>query len=262
MQTVLNTAARLLVVIPSFVSIDNTPCLLDTHLGTYGEFNLYAPTEACSRLAVDAMRMAVAITVPQDTTALVWVEEVPFEEDVLSIERAESRGAFESALVQLQQPVLRTVSPSGGVAVEDTEAQDTYLLFDTPTSALIAFAKSAEAVPLLSEYFPPHYKTSIVPHEPIRPTSDDALAPLRTVLANLKYDSSVDQVVNNLTTAQIKNDIRYLTGEDSESPITSRFSVSRGAFLAADWLKENVEAQGAECELWRFLTGFAPDVIW
>jgi len=60
---------------------------------------------------------------------------------------------------------------------------------------------------------------------------------------------------------QMRNDIRFLTGEDLSSPILSRHSFSEGARIAANWLRDRVENTGARCELRQFLPGFSPNVI-
>ena len=57
-------------------------------------------------------------------------------------------------------------------------------------------------------------------------------------------------------------DARWLTGEDSHSPIVSRHSFHSDTKKAAEWLVEKFEETGAECRLEPFLTGFAPNVIW
>ena len=64
----------------------------------------------------------------------------------------------------------------------------------------------------------------------------------------------------------MRSDIRYLTGEDKDSPIVSRHSFAPGSRVAAEWIKEQVESTakgtGVKCELRDFLEGFAPNVIW
>lgn len=57
------------------------------------------------------------------------------------------------------------------------------------------------------------------------------------------------------------NDIRFLTGEDGVSGITSRHSFAEGSRTAANWLKDRFEYTGATCELQAFLVGFAPNVV-
>jgi len=60
----------------------------------------------------------------------------------------------------------------------------------------------------------------------------------------------------------MRNDIRYLTGEDENSGIISRHSFTQGAHDAAKWIKDRIQLSGAKCELREFRTGFAPNVIW
>jgi hypothetical protein len=85
---------------------------------------------------------------------------------------------------------------------------------------------------------------------------------LRDILSNLRFNPEVARIVSNISLPQVRNDIRFLTGEDGKSGIKSRHSFSSGALVAAEWLKVRLEETGAKCELRHFLPGFAPNVIW
>ncbi|PPQ71101.1 hypothetical protein CVT24_009852 [Panaeolus cyanescens] len=110
---------------------------------------------------------------------------------------------------------------------------------------------------------PAFWKSTLLPTSPSSyiPVPPSAIEPVKHILENLRFNPQVASVVNNISLAQIKNDVRFLTGEDGESGIVSRHSFSKGAVTAAHWLKERVEATGASCRLMPFLTGFAPNVI-
>lgn len=59
--------------------------------------------------------------------------------------------------------------------------------------------------------------------------------------------------------------IRHLSGEDADAAgarLLSRHSFSQGAKDAADWIEHQLKLTGARCRQERFLTGYAPNVIW
>jgi len=110
---------------------------------------------------------------------------------------------------------------------------------------------------------PRFFKTVSVSSSPsaLIPVPSESVKRVRDLLATVKFDPAVASIVNNISVPQMRNDIRYLTGEDARSPIVSRHSFSEGARIAALWLKDRFEDTGAKCELRDFLAGFAPDVI-
>jgi hypothetical protein len=80
--------------------------------------------------------------------------------------------------------------------------------------------------------------------------------------ANIRFDPVVSSLVNSISLNQMRDDIRWLTGEDGKSGIISRHSFAEGSRVAATWLKERFEETGANCELKLFISGFAPNVAW
>jgi len=78
----------------------------------------------------------------------------------------------------------------------------------------------------------------------------------------VEHDPEIALLIGGLSISELGKDIRYLTGENPKSPILSRSSFSKGARLAAEWILEEIEETGAECELKSFLPGFAPNVVW
>ncbi|KAH7096202.1 hypothetical protein BKA62DRAFT_676069 [Auriculariales sp. MPI-PUGE-AT-0066] len=84
---------------------------------------------------------------------------------------------------------------------------------------------------------------------------------IEEVLANLTFSSDVATVVHSITSQSIRADVRYLSGEDKDSPIWSRHSFSDGALVAADWVLWKFEQAGGKCHLWKWGEGFAPDVV-
>lgn len=84
---------------------------------------------------------------------------------------------------------------------------------------------------------------------------------LANITKHLKSNNALHNAVSTLNATSIRDTVRYLTGEDKSSGITSRHSFTPGARIAADWLKKETEKTGAKCELFYYLDGFSPDVI-
>jgi hypothetical protein len=96
-----------------------------------------------------------------------------------------------------------------------------------------------------------------LPHE----TESDSDKRLEEILSKIHFNPDVASVLSSLSIAQMSYDIRWLTGEASDSPLISRHSFSDGARVAAQWLKSKFQEFGAECSYMEFLEGFAPNVI-
>ena len=136
------------------------------------------------------------------------------------------------------------------------------ILHQSPTSLLISIPPfQARTIDML---LPPFWKSALLPREPVpyRAVSPSAIEPLKKVLKKLKFDPVVASIVNNISIPQMRNDIRFLTGEDERSGIISRHSFTPGAVIAARWLKARFENSGAECHYKPFLQGFVPNVVW
>ncbi|KAF9346846.1 hypothetical protein BGX26_001640 [Mortierella sp. AD094] len=85
--------------------------------------------------------------------------------------------------------------------------------------------------------------------------------PIERKLQSLKHRKSLQSLVDKVNIDRLRKDIIWLTGEDEESPIQSRFSVHPDVRLAADWIAEQIESTGANCEQRGFLPGFSPNII-
>ena len=132
----------------------------------------------------------------------------------------------------------------------------------TESSAILSI--SPHFLPHVDKALPPSYKAYALPKIPlpVRRVPDEAKERIRHWTDLVEYDDDISWIVEGLSIAELREDIRYLTGEDPSSPILSRSSFSEGGLLAAEWILEQIEETGAECELKRFLVGFAPNVIW
>ena len=92
-------------------------------------------------------------------------------------------------------------------------------------------------------------------------TESDADKRLRKILSTVHFNPDVSSILSSISLARMSFDIRWLTGEASDSPIISRHSFSDGALVAAKWIRSKMEEYGAKCEYMDFLEGFAPNII-
>ena len=134
--------------------------------------------------------------------------------------------------------------------------------YHTDSSAILTI--SPRLLSHIDKVLPPSYNAYGLPKFPLpfRRISDEARERIRRWTDSVEYDGDIGWIVDGLSIAELREDVRYLTGEDPDSPILSRSSFSEGGRLAAEWILEQIEETGAECELKQFLTGFAPNVVW
>ncbi|KAI0063689.1 Zn-dependent exopeptidase [Artomyces pyxidatus] len=255
-------ALALLAVFPyDTPDITSSNCLVDSYYGTYGTQSVFLPDLSCP-FFVTSDASAPTIFQPQSDHQLVWVEQAAVEERL-----HDATASFEpSNIARYIQALsyIQTLGASGAqngqqpLALSQPEAA---VLHHTSTSALLSLPTFYAQ--RLSLVLPATWRIYALPDEPVPfiPVAEPAVARVRNLLSTLKFDPLVAKVVNNISVAQIHNDIRWLTGEDDKSGIESRHSFSDGALTAAGWLKVRFEETGATCELRPFLNGFAPNVI-
>ncbi|KAF8622131.1 hypothetical protein AX15_007262 [Amanita polypyramis BW_CC] len=116
---------------------------------------------------------------------------------------------------------------------------------------------------VLDMQLPRFWKSTLIPSNPTvyHPVPSPSEDHVQRIVSQLHFNPVIASAVNNISLPQMKDDIRFLTGEDGESGIVSRHSFSPGALVAANWLKGRFEEMGATCELKPFLSGFAPNII-
>ncbi|THV08263.1 Zn-dependent exopeptidase [Dendrothele bispora CBS 962.96] len=198
---------------------------------------------------------ASVVPVSQNYQQLVWVQEKAVDS---SLKPPSFRDEFQLFLERLSSAHS---DASQGFAQQVLESSGYELLYRTETAALLHM--SHEMTYQLDTLLPRYWKPTVLPTSPVPfiPVPDSAVEPVRKALADLKFDSTVDSLVKNISVLQMRNDARFLTGEDEKSGIASRHSFSSGARVAAQWLKERFEDTGASCKLKTFLQGFAPNVV-
>jgi hypothetical protein len=159
----------------------------------------------------------------------------------------------------------------GNVQMSDVGQQETLsqlsppfyeVLYQTADALLLSVPPTeAYGIDLI---LPRLWKSTILPSDPVEyiPVPPEDVEPIRKVLSKLRFNPDIASIVNNISIEQMRSDIQYLTGEDGKSGIVSRHSFTSGAIQAAEWIKEKIEKSGAECELWKFMYGITPNVIW
>jgi len=201
-----------------------------------------------------------------ESQQLVWVEEQSVEPTLKF--NAEVRGnTLDRFLDDLTKQwtsseystTQEQVVLSGTHAERDTPAY--HIHHRTETAALLSV--DPDKALIIDTLLPVYWKSTILPSRPISyiPVPTSSIEHIKEVLSNLKFNPEIASVVNNISVAQIKYDIEFLTGEDGKSGIVSRHAFSTGALVAAEWLKERFEETGATCKLRPFLTGFSPNVV-
>lgn len=190
-------------------------------------------------------------------TSLFWLEREAVDEslslsakDELFEYLVELEGLNAPSLSEGQQPLNTGV----GSAIE--------VLLRGPDALLLRV--DLQRTPILEVPPPRLWKAALISDSPVpfTPVPSLAVDRVKQILSKVKFDPLVASVVNNISVPQLKNDIRFLTGEDGKSGIESRHSFSDGILVAAEWLKARMEDTGATCELKPFLSGFGPNIIW
>ena len=243
----------------------NEFCLSNNYYGTYGDTSLFllSPDSECfaslQSTAPPGYIESGVLSISKAHHQLMYLRKMPVQDD------EDSLSQLTTALERLDTSVFAD-SDSGASDSQTTfglEGHDKYsFLHYTGVDAIISVPP--HLIPHIDKALPRSFKAYAIPTEPldITPVPEEAVERVKGWLKNLKFDEDVASIVSDISVPQMRNDIRYLTGEDSSSPLLSRHSFSEGAKIAAKWLKDRIENTGARCELREFLVGFAPNVIW
>jgi hypothetical protein len=238
--------------------IFSNECLAQSYLGTYGTQSIFTPPQSC--LDSFASKTDVPTLHFHPDTQFVWVEQAALEEHLIDYPFSlQSLQGYLGTLHDIHTTIYDTQPDDQEPLLSSLEK---HLLHHTSTSALLAF--SPAYITQLSHILPPTWRIYKLPSVPFSsvPVPESAVDRVRDILTSLKFNPDVANIVSNISLAQMRNDIRFLTGEDGKSGIESRHSFSSGARVAAEWLKVRLQETGACCELQEFLPGYAPNVIW
>ena len=242
----------------------NEYCLSNNYYGTYGDTSLFllSPESECfaslQATTPPGYLESGVLSVTKANHPLMYIRKMSVEDDTDSVNQ------LAKALEHLNaHPADSDSGPPDSQTTFGLGGQDEYsFLHHAGVDAIISVPP--RLIPHIDRVLPRSFKAYAIPTEPlaITPVPEEAVDRVKGWLEDLKFNEEIASIVSDISVPQMRNDIRYLTGEDSSSPIVSRHSFSEGARIAASWLKDRIENTGAHCVLRDFLIGFAPNVIW
>jgi hypothetical protein len=234
------------------------------YYGTYhsrSPVSIYIGPEICqtiSSLYSESSEAVKLLGLRNEDRSLVWIEEVVAEGSL-----RESEPNFSTSLKEFSTPALPL---DGQLVLQDQPRRNYEVIWSSADAAIIA-VPTKELV-TLDMYLPRLWEAVALPGSPLplpHRLSSKSTTPsderLGAILSHLKFDPEVSAVLSAISSAQMLWDVRWLTGESSESPIISRHSFSDGARTAAEWIKTRFQDYGAKCRYMDFLEGFAPNII-
>lgn len=240
-------------------------CLSNNYYGTYGDTSLFllSPDSECFQslraTAPPGYIESGLLPVAEPNHQLMYVHKMPVQDD-----RPGSVHQLSRALDR-----LNAYTPDSDSGASDSQttfglgSQGKYsFLHYSGSDAIISVPP--HLVPHIDKALPHAFRAYAIPIEPlsIDPVPEEAVERVKGWLRDLKFNEEIASISSDISALQMRNDVRYLTGEDLSSPLLSRHSFSEGARIAANWLRDRIENTGARCELKQFLSGFAPNVIW
>jgi len=235
-------------------------CLADNYYGTYGGQNVFI-LSSDSKCDLSELKFGtgsrLSLIPVRPYHELLFVKKM--EVEAVRTDECSLHGGLER-LVAHTADVTRITSGMQQPLNQDSPAYT--IPFHTESSAVLTI--SPHLLPHIDTALPPSYKAYALPRLPLpfRPVPEAAKERIVRWTDSVEHDPEIALLIGGLSISELGKDIRYLTGENSMSPILSRSSFSEGARLAAEWILEEIEETGAECELKSFLPGFAPNVVW
>ncbi|GJJ11731.1 hypothetical protein Clacol_005969 [Clathrus columnatus] len=190
-----------------------------------------------------------------DVNQVFYIQEAGIDESIRGNE-ATFPDAFEKLIVNLND--RRTSSRYGGQRPISIPMDN--VIHQTATSALITIPKdlTPELDMLLPRFLVP---VQISLESSAIPVPAESISRVQTWLNAIEFNADILAIVNSLSEQGLKDDIRYLSGEDANSEIISRHSFASGSRIASKWIKTHFEESGLQCEFQDFLIGFAPNVV-
>ena len=245
---------------PDGFSSIHQSCLADQYYGTYGDQSLFmlGPNIHCdpSELKLEPGWESNPISV-NPRHELLFLKKMNIEDAITNGD------TLLGGLERLAAYVVDDVPAAHDMQWQLTTDAPTYSVpYYAGDSAILSV--SPQLLPYVGDVLPASYKPYALPKIPLpfRRVSEEAKQRIRHWADSVWYDGEISWIVEGLSISQLRDDVRYLTGEDPDSPILSRSSFSQDGRLAAEWIAEQIEETGAECELRQFMPGFSPNVIW
>lgn len=193
----------------------------------------------------------------RDNMDLFWLEREAVEQTLFPAVQDELSDFLDQLVSSLIPTVLESQIPMHGPSTAAVEVLERSL-----NTALVRI--DPERIQFLDIPLPSLWKGSLLSRSPLTflPVPSSSVKRVQEILRRVKFDPVIASIVNNVSIPQLKNDVRFLTGEDEKSGIQSRHSFSDGILVAAEWIKDRMSDTGAHCELKNFLPGFGPNIIW
>lgn len=229
-------------------------------VGTRSFLRLPHGESPCSRalLAQDPGFFArhPVIPVGREELGFLWLERAAVEESL--------RSGGEDELTEYLDRLSASVSPTTTEGQQALYPAMNAVEVITKNSVFALLHVDTRRIRPLEVTLPALWKGTILSDTPVAfvPVPPPAVERVREILGKVKFDPWIASIVNNISIPQMRNDIRFLTGEDGKSGIESRHSFSDGILVAAEWIKDRISDTGANCKLKPFSPGFGPNVIW
>ncbi|TXT13188.1 hypothetical protein VHUM_01589 [Vanrija humicola] len=249
------SAAPSLLITPSAPARGLAPCLSGAYHGQYGGQHVFLPSDDCIGASAGLLSAGSIVPTVADEV-VVWVGRAGVQgaekltPDALFAHIDAGARRFLPSL--LDDGAQKVFAAPAGAALSLLHASEDALFISVPRAAL----------PVLDTLLPPTYvPVGVAPSPvPLWDVPEHYAKHLANVTHHLRFRPEIAAVVNTIDADDIRRDVRWLTGE-APSGIVSRHSFTEGARVAAKWIKEKVEATGADCEYFPYLEGFSPDVL-
>lgn len=231
-------------------------CLANSYRGLFGGNSVFIVDDACMSSSIGLLSQGLFSPIDSPDQNLVWLEQEAVED---ALKPPSSEDVYE-LISNLPTALPAAQNDEQKVMINSPLAN--ILLAGLPSSMVLSV--TPDIARTLDTQIPRSWKYTPIPQEPVPyvPISSSATARVKALAASVKFDPVIASIVGNISIPQMRQDVRYLTGEDPASGIVSRHAFSSGALQAADWLQEQFEGTGASCEQKPFRTGFSPNVVW
>lgn len=222
-------------------------CLRSAYHGEFGGRYVYLPSAGC----VQNFNSGSIAAVDADD-AIVWVTRAGLEGDNASLMGDLFASPAAGGDAGGAQTVMQAPSP-----LSLLHADDESFFLSIPRSDLPRIDS------LLSRHLDGVVLGGPVPLDGRWEVPKSAARHLANLTEHLTFRAEVDDLLDELSADTVAKHVRYLTGEDKESPIRSRHAMHPDARIAAGYIREKMTDAGFECALYPVLpeAGWSPSVV-